>query len=378
MAGLDWFVIEDEAGLTRLVPEWRRLAEAAPAPGLFASPEWVLTWWRHFGAGRTLHVAGARRDGALVALALTCTTRSRTGVRVREFLGSEEADLADLLLAPGEEALAGALAGFMLNDRDWDLVDLWCLPGGAPGVGAVAEALRGAGRGVETTTLTINPVIDLTSPDWSRGASPSFLSTVARKRRGLRREGPLELTFPKSPEQVDEGLGDLSALHRARWRSSGEVSRLDLPGYSRWVRGVTQEAFRHGWLYMPRLVRGSRVVATGIYFLYRRRLFYWLGAYDVEFARYSPYHALVLSIVEDVRASGAADVFDFGRGDEAYKLCWTRDAFPLVRVMGWRGVRGRAAHLWRGRVRPWAWAHPGFSRPVRGLKRTVQRLIRTA
>src|SRR5262245_13684250 len=128
MGSLEWFVVQDEDGLRSLEDGWRRLAALSPDPSLFATYEWNAVWWSCFGRGRRLHVVGARRGGELVALAPLCTKRGLGGVRVREFLGSEEADQARLLLAPGEEALGPELASVAVQDRGWDLLDLWCVP----------------------------------------------------------------------------------------------------------------------------------------------------------------------------------------------------------------------------------------------------------
>jgi CelD/BcsL family acetyltransferase involved in cellulose biosynthesis len=375
---LDWFVVQDEAGLVELTPEWRRLVASIPRPSIFWTPEWNRVWWRHFGQHRQLHLAGARRAGQLVALAPLCTTQGFAGARIREFLGSEEADLAGLLLAPGEGALAPGLLRFALQDRGWNLCDLWCVPKDSPTAGAWTDTFGSIDSRHAITTLTVNPVLDLTTPSGVEGVRRSLLKNVARKRRGLAREGKLELTFPETVEEVEAALTDLRALHRARWGTRGEISRLDLPDYWSWVRGLVLEAFGSGWLYLPRLRLDGRPVATGIYFLYQRRLFYWIGGFAPALAHRSPYHVLTLSIIEHVTATGAADVLDFGRGDETYKADWTATTLPLLRLMAWRGAAGAAAYLWHGRVRPWAWAHQDWSRPLRRLKRSVGRLHQPA
>ena len=114
---IEWFVRDDAPALAALAPEWQRLANASPEQSIFTSPQWALTWWAHFGRGRRLHLIGARRAGELVALAPLCTKR-RWGVRIREFLGSEETDLGSFLAMPGEDALTGRLVDIVLEDDD--------------------------------------------------------------------------------------------------------------------------------------------------------------------------------------------------------------------------------------------------------------------
>jgi CelD/BcsL family acetyltransferase involved in cellulose biosynthesis len=370
---VEWFVRDDAEALTALADEWRELAGTMAAAPVFASPEWIRTWWTHFGEGRRVHLVGGRRAGRLVALAPLCTTR-RHGLRVREFLGSEEMDLGSFLVAPGEQALAGELARVVLDQGGWDLLDLWCVAGESPTATALAEALSQRGVGHELLPLTVNPVLDVQSESWAAEASRSMMKDLARQRRVLSRQGKLEMSFPHDLDEVTAALGELRALHSERWRGEGEISRLQLADYWAWIEGISHEAWRQGWLYLPRLTLEGRLLAVGLYLLYQRRLFYWMGAHDLAYARHAPNLLLILSVVEDLRASGAADVLDFGRGDEWYKLRWTQHSLPLLRVMAWRGVRGRGAHLWHARVRPWLWAHQEIARPIRRLKRAVQRL----
>lgn len=371
---LEWFVREDPDALAALEPEWQRLVGSMARPPVYSSPEWVRTWWRHFGEGRRLHLVGARRAGELVALAPLCTTR-RHGLRVREFLGSEEIDLGSFIAAPDDEALTTGLAQAVLAQEDWDLLDLWCVPAGSPTATALGTVLAARGAGHELLPLTVNPVLDLGPETWAAGASRSMLKDLARQRRVLGRQGKLELVFPRDAEEVDAALGELRTLHAERWRGQQEISRLQLADYWAWIRGIGLEAWRQRWLYLPRLTLDGRTLAVGLYLLYRGRLFYWMGAHDPGLARHSPTLLLTLGVIEDVRSAGTADLLDFGRGDEWYKLRWTQTSLPLLRVMAWRGLRGRAAHLWHARVRPWAWAHQGVARPVRRLKRAVRRLV---
>jgi CelD/BcsL family acetyltransferase involved in cellulose biosynthesis len=374
VASLEWFVTDDAEALAALAPDWRRLARSVAAPSLFASPEWTAAWWRRFGATRRPHLAGARREGTLVALAPLCTRRAR-GLRVLEFVGGEEADLASFLLAPGDEALADELARVALQAPGWDLLDLWCVAEDSPTARAVQQALAASGVGHEVRRLTINPVLDVASDAWAADASRSMLKDLARQRRVLGRQGKLELVFPRDVEEVEATLAALRGYHHRRWGGQGELSRLFLPDYWGWVRGVSLEAWQQGWLYLPSVTLDGRPFAIGLFFLYGRRLFYWMGAHDPDLARHSPNLLLILSVIEDIRAGRTADVLDFGQGDEWYKLRWTEAAVPLARIMAWRGLRGRAAHLWHGRLRPWGWAHPQLTRPLRRARRALRGVV---
>jgi len=368
---IEWFVAETEEAWLELEPEWRALAACLGDPSLFATPEWHRVWWRHFGRGRSPRLAGARRDGALIGLAPLCTKTGLGGVRIREWLGSEEADWGGLLVAPGAEPMAPDLLGVALRDRRWDLVDLWCVPSGSEARVAWGSVIERSPLRHREAPQCQNPVLSLRTDEWMQGVRREQLG---RKRRALERQGALRLVLPDDGPGVAAALGDLRRLHVERWRQAGEISRLTVPAYWDWVRDLALEAFRLGWLYLPRLELDGRLVATGLFVLYRRRLFQWFNGHALEFARHSPFLLLQLAVIEHVRAADCADCLDFGRGDEWYKSRWTDKATSLERLMAWRHVRGHAAQVWRGRIRPWAWSNPRWSRPVRRVKRVLRRL----
>ncbi len=92
-------IISSENVLAAVTDEWKCLqVSAARFP--FADPAAFSAWWQIRGrqGGRKLHVAAARQDGRLVALAPLVVTR-RWGMRVLEWGGSEIFDYCDTLVA---------------------------------------------------------------------------------------------------------------------------------------------------------------------------------------------------------------------------------------------------------------------------------------
>src|SRR5947207_10109561 len=117
-----------QAELDALAGEWDELVRAMPRPSPFLLHGWISEWFRHEGDGCDLEVHLARRDGRLVG-ALPLCTRSRSGLRVTEFLGSHTSALADLLLLdPNDDDTARAL-GARAQSSERDLADLFGLPG---------------------------------------------------------------------------------------------------------------------------------------------------------------------------------------------------------------------------------------------------------
>src|SRR5438552_14584521 len=88
--------------------EWRCLAERAGH--VFATREWLLTWWRHYGNGSRPLVGLARLDGALVAI-VPLYEWLRHGLHVLRFGGHGPSDRLGPVCAPLSDPEAATAVG---------------------------------------------------------------------------------------------------------------------------------------------------------------------------------------------------------------------------------------------------------------------------
>ena len=65
MSSID--LIDTDAALEALRPEWDALWTRTPGATPFQSPRWLLPWWHQFGTGMP-RVAIAREQGLLVGV----------------------------------------------------------------------------------------------------------------------------------------------------------------------------------------------------------------------------------------------------------------------------------------------------------------------
>jgi len=108
-AGISASLLTAPLELEAIRAEWAALNASARAGCLFLGPEWLIPWWKHFGAGRSLQVIALREGPALVGLLPLFAERVRLGgvsVRRIAFLGdgATGCDYLDVLAAPGREA----------------------------------------------------------------------------------------------------------------------------------------------------------------------------------------------------------------------------------------------------------------------------------
>jgi CelD/BcsL family acetyltransferase involved in cellulose biosynthesis len=326
---------EDEFG--ELASEWDALVRASPRPSPFLLHAWLESWWRHFGEGAELAVSVARRDGRLVA-ALPLLVRSRLGLRAARFLGGRQSALADLLLAPDEDASVGrAMADRVAAHAD--LVDLY----GLPTRSRIGEALGSSLALIERVEA---PVLDL-SPGWEAvyhaKTSSKKRNLHRRRRRQLSELGRLEVVVARELEDLRPALEEAFRLHLLRWEGRPDGSGFAMPVGQRFHREILEALVD---LDVPRIVLlklDGRAIAFHYYLAFEGCMYVHRLAFDPAFSRFSPGLVNTLDTIEAAAAEGLTRV-EFLGGAERYKIELADHTEPLCHGLGLaRNARGRAA-----------------------------------
>jgi CelD/BcsL family acetyltransferase involved in cellulose biosynthesis len=296
----------------RLGTDWDRLVRAMPRPSPFLLHGWLREWWRHYGDGGTLAVHVAYRDGQLVGALPLCVSRRR-GLRVLTFLGGQHSALADLLVAPGEEQVAEAVAQ-RAACADHDYADLFGLPGDS----RLVEAFRGSRlRVIERVE---SPVLDIDG-DWD----DVYQAKISAKKRS------------------EDRLEDVIELHELRWRDRPDGSELATPLGRRFVRAALLALAD---LDVPRIITkkvNGRPIAFKVYFALEGRMYFYRSGFDPAFARFSPGVLTTLDAIEAGAREGGTRV-EFLGGAERYKRELADRFDPMYQGFGLEtSVRGAVA-----------------------------------
>lgn len=306
---------------------WRSLWESDPRATPFQSPAWLLNWWRCFGAGR-LWVISIRNNGTLIGL-LPCAIQrdADTGRRRVVLMGTGPSDYLDILLSPGEEAIAiPALARFLIEQsHEWDTCDFQELREDSP----LLHLSLPAGWHDQHETQSTCLVLPLpgTIDEWHESLSPGFLHEL--RHAALRAESRGELIYEKaSPQNFSELFHTLVDLHEQRCEETfGSGVGKDL---SPLLYRAGSEMFAHDELELHGLRLGGNIIAATFGMRSRNSVYYFLGGFDPNQARISPGSLLLLHVIE-ASLQGGAKRFDFLRGDEPYKFRWGARGHPNQR-----------------------------------------------
>ena len=307
--------------LAALREEWRSLWHRVPDATPFQSPEWLLPWWRQFGT-RAPRIAVVRDADGLAGV-LPLYILDRPDGRTLLPIGAGITDYQDALLSPRlPRDAASVLLRAVLREAASDGVtacELIDLPPGA----ALRDAARDAGW--RATWRGADPCPVLALPERVDALRTRVPPATCRKLRMNRHRAERIGGSTTERATVDTApalLDALFRLHEARWEGQGVLADPRVRAFHREAAPLLLE---NGALRLQVLRFGDRIVAAYYALLAgARRILFYLGGYDTDFAQQSPGNLLLGAMIEDAIREGRAEVH-FLRGGERYKFAWGGD-----------------------------------------------------
>lgn len=321
-------LIDHDAALPGLVENWLALwrqSERLP----FASPLWLLPWWRQFGTGAP-RVAVLRRGNQW--LGVWPLYRLVEGGQAKILpMGIGLSDETGPLLAadaPPDTAARLLTVALRPEDRHCDLVDI---AAGSPlRFMTPPPGWQAAWREAEDRpVLPLGLSLDATAPAPIR-RKLRMNANRAERMGGLR-------VVPATDASLDADLAALVRLHGARWEARGEAGVLADPRVRAFHQASAPGLLRAGVLRLRTAWVQGRVAAVIYALLSRDRIHFYLSGFDAEFAAISPGSLLLAAMMEEAIHEGRTNA-DFLRGGEAYKYAWGARNKPNVACTLSRGA----------------------------------------
>lgn len=310
-------LLDSDAGLQALAPEWLDLWRRVPGTTPFASPAWLLPWWRQFGTGAP-RVVIQREQGRLVAV-LPLYQLDEPGVRKLLPIGAGTSDHLDALLEPS--VAVGPLLQAALNGGRADGVDACDLIEVPP-----ASALHGiepVGWSMQWTPSEPCPTLALpaTVAELPGVVPGNTLRKLRMNRNRAERAGgfTIETATPATAEAM---FSDLVRLHQARWTAQGEAGVLSDPAVERWLYDAIPKLLTEGVVRLQSLrVEGVVAAACCALLAGQDRILFYMSGFDAAYAFVSPGSLLLAAMLEQAIAEGRREA-NFLRGRESYKYAW--------------------------------------------------------
>jgi CelD/BcsL family acetyltransferase involved in cellulose biosynthesis len=318
--GLRARVVDDARELERYRDAWDELAVASSQP--YASPAWMLAWWRHAAPSRaTLRVVLVTGGDELVAVAPLFAERMVPGVSRYRILGARCSSRVDLVARPGVDAASVASAIAAALSGAAPPVDVLSFDGvaresGWPGALALAWPARRPPRLRRAFSIVApSTTLDGSFDAWFASKSRNFRQSFRRMRRQLEDLGA-EFVALDDASRLPAELAEFSALHRGRWAARGG-SRVLRRGVDAMLLEAGRELLPAGRFQLWSIRIDGRSVSSHLFLSAGSTTSYWLGGFDERYARYHPAMLTLLAALEHDDAT--AETFDLGTGDQHYK-----------------------------------------------------------
>ncbi len=299
------------------IQQWDRLAIHSDQP--FASPHWLLPWWKHASPRSAgLRIVTVSDQDQLAAVLPLFVEKTALGQRYR-FLGSGASPTVDIVA--NEHAindttwLRKAMAALQPSPRAviWDGT-----PEASPWPDQMKHQWEGGGAlsdefGMRIPRLTLSyPSFD----DWYQSKSRNFRQKTKQQSKRLSQSDARFELLERPASWADE-IQTFAQLHRAVWDRKGGSSVLR-PGMEAALVDAAEALAPHGRFFVWKLVFGERAVSSAIFFAAGQVLSYWLGGYDPEWARFQPGLMTLIRAIEHAY-DGDYELLDLGPGAQSYK-----------------------------------------------------------
>lgn len=302
-------VLDTDAALRGLEPEWWALLRRCPVATPFQSPAWLLPWWQEFGTGSPL-VATLRRDGALTAMLPMYVLQEDGRAKVLP-IGAGTTDYLDALGEPAGPLLPPLLE--RARQAGADGLDLFDVPpwSALPGAGGLWSP------GNPCPVLALDRI-------------PAAIRRKLRMNRNRAARAGGTAVETATAATLPGLLAELVRLHQARWTAQGEAGVLADPRVLRCLSQAAPRLLAAGLLRLQVLRLEGLAVAAILALLAGPRILFYLSGYDAAQAFISPGTLLLGAMLEEAETEGRAEAH-FLRGREAYKYAWgAEDRFNLM------------------------------------------------
>lgn len=321
--------INETARFFELKDQWNKVLEKSNNNNVFLTWEFLSTYWLHFGKGKKLRILVIEDKNEIIAIAPLRQSRYEFGkifgYDVIEPLGYGGADYNHFILTDKAAECFGLFLKYLTAKGNWDFIYLFDLPEASKIPEFLSKDLSG-GLKFELVQGKICPFISLpkSTDAFMYSLDNTFRRDLRRCLRNLERDcGKIELKKYCELGSVEDGLGVFFGLHQERWVSKLGKGVFNTQKIRDFYINMTKQWAENGWLALYFLTVKGEPIAAQYCIEYQEKIYYALSGFSMEYSKYSPGNVLTLKIIEDCIQRGVRE-FDFMKGDEPYKFCWTK------------------------------------------------------
>jgi CelD/BcsL family acetyltransferase involved in cellulose biosynthesis len=331
-------VASDFSELEKISPDWERLWQADGRAEIFQTFAWARAWWHSYRQDFTLCCPIVFEGNRIIGI----LPLVKSG-KIVQFLGTPEADYADMLCEEGREnnVLTAALGALFQSVERWDECILRHLAKDGLVVRHWHELPRELRRRMKLVPAGRYQTILVQENREEIFNSLLGKHHTRRRNNKLKKAGQVTLRRIQTKSEAWQHLDHFFLHHIRRCALLGRESRCTLPQYRDFMRAIVEELDPNGSLRFEVLELDGRPFAWHFSFLVNGKFLLYQHTFDLDSWDYAPGEVLLSHLLQFAQENVARE-FDFGSGDEAYKGRFarhTRETFSLY--VEPPGVKGR-------------------------------------
>jgi Acetyltransferase (GNAT) domain len=192
--------------------DWERLLTESPGATFYHSFQWLDSYWRHFGAEKTLRIVIVLEDNTPVGIVpfVVRTEETKVGrLRVLTYPLDNWGSFYGPIGADPASALKGALEHIRRTTRDWDMIELRWIGGPRTDWRQSQNAMHSAGYQAYPTLWNRTAVADFSAgwDDYASGRKGIWLRRMRQAEEKLFRQGKVDIIHCR-PASKEQGDGD--------------------------------------------------------------------------------------------------------------------------------------------------------------------------
>ncbi|WP_271091845.1 GNAT family N-acetyltransferase [Hoeflea poritis] len=313
-----WEIIDDEAGLDRIAPEWSALNAKCGPEGFFTRLEVIrANWARHRGdPGKSLHIAVFRQAGDLMLCAPMVKVREPVGTHKFLWLDSKTPLYDDVLLDPDVEVETAArqFMRFLSSSLLTRLLKIGFVREGS----ALFKMLQAAGLPLHFRTGA--PSVRISQyRDWEY-----YLSSISANRRQqyrnfcrrIEKAGALPVRFVTDPSERRSQMAALFAEKRLWVEARDDLLDWIVPAETEaWFQYLSDQDDGTNRCHLIQMNSETEWISSMLFFERGDRLFLSKFVHNKSWDRFSPGWLIVNEVVKYGIERGFDEVdFMIGRG----------------------------------------------------------------
>jgi CelD/BcsL family acetyltransferase involved in cellulose biosynthesis len=317
-------VVDDLDDLAALARSWSALLHRTPNATAYASPEFVLTWYRHFERPGGVYAVTVWRGDTLVGLAPFARTTIGWGPAQASLLvsaGTENGDYGDPLVGPHPVPVADALVDHLAGlTRRWTAINMRRLRLDGPMWAALYARpdLRRTPMGHVAEAAVVR--LDLMDDPETAIRKLAKRHDVPRTRRRLAEaHGPVD--YVAGDHDLTGALDDMRSMLARRWAEGEGPKLFRTPMLEAYTRESVSELVAAGLARVDSLTAGGRRLTVSLSFVVDDRSVGDNTAADPDYNRFAPGQTMIAALLEHCRTSGIREL-DMRAGDFPYKQRW--------------------------------------------------------